>query len=52
MSSPRTEALDWNTPSIKFYESVGAEIKRDWIPCRLTEDALDAMAATALRRQS
>lgn len=39
--------LDWNTPSIEFYQSVDAEIKRDWIPCRLTEDALTAMAAKA-----
>jgi len=41
------QVLDWNTPSIDFYASVGAEIKRDWIPCRLTEDALAAMAAKA-----
>jgi len=41
------QVLDWNTPAIEFYESVNAEIKRDWIPCRLTEDALTAMAAKA-----
>jgi len=41
------QVLDWNTPSIDFYASVGAEIKRDWIPCRLTEGALTAMAAKA-----
>jgi len=41
------QVLDWNTPSIDFYASVGAEIKRDWIPCRLTDDALVAMAARA-----
>lgn len=41
------QVLDWNAPSIEFYERVGAEIKRDWIPCRLTGDALDAMAARA-----
>jgi len=41
------QVLDWNTPSIEFYERVGAEIKRDWIPCRLTNDALTAMAAKA-----
>lgn len=43
------QVLDWNTPSIEFYEAIGAEIKRDWIPCRLTGAALDAMAA---RRRS
>ena len=41
------QVLDWNTPSIDFYASVGAEIKRDWIPCRLTDEALEAMAAKA-----
>lgn len=39
------QVLDWNTPAIDFYESVGAEIKRDWIPCRLTDEALINMAA-------
>ncbi len=39
--------LDWNTPSIEFYESVDAEIRREWIPCRLTGDALAIMAAKA-----
>ena len=24
------EVLDWNTPAIKFYESKGADVKRDW----------------------
>lgn len=41
--------LDWNTPAIDFYDSVGSEIRRDWIPCRLTDDALIAMAAKAVR---
>ena len=41
------QVLDWNTPSIDFYASLDAEIKRDWIPCRLTGDALTAMADTA-----
>jgi len=39
------QVLDWNTPSIDFYESLNAEIKRDWLPCRLTGDALLALAA-------
>ncbi len=39
------QVLDWNTPSIEFYENVDAEIKRDWLPCRLTGGALTAMAA-------
>ena len=41
------QVLDWNQPSIEFYEALGAEINRNWIPCRLTGPALAAMAAAA-----
>ena len=34
------EVLDWNQPAIDFYEGLGAELNRDWIPCRLGELAL------------
>ena len=30
------EVLDWNQPAIDFYEGVGAQVLRDWYPCRLT----------------
>ena len=36
--------LDWNTPAIRFYESLGAEIKSDWRIMRVTGPALTAMA--------
>jgi GNAT superfamily N-acetyltransferase len=39
--------LDWNTPSIRFYESLGAEIKGDWRIMRVTGDALKNMAELA-----
>ena len=42
------QVLDWNTPAIEFYESVNAEIKRDWIPCRLTDRSLFDMAARSI----
>ena len=38
--------LDWNAPSIRFYESLGAERMEDWRLFRLTGDAL-AKAATS-----
>jgi len=41
------QVLDWNTPSIDFYEAIGSRINREWIPCRLTGDALAAMAMRA-----
>lgn len=32
--------LDWNQPAIDFYESIGAQRKREWQICRLTGAAL------------
>jgi len=32
--------LDWNTPSIEFYEAMGADVMPDWRICRVTGDAL------------
>lgn len=37
--------LDWNTPSIEFYKSLGALPMSDWIINRLTGDALKSLAA-------
>ncbi len=36
--------LDWNTPSIGFYESIGARPQDEWTRYRLTGDALVAHA--------
>ena len=36
--------LDWNTPAINFYKSMGAEILPDWRVCRVTGAPLEALA--------
>ncbi|WP_327189772.1 GNAT family N-acetyltransferase [Streptomyces xinghaiensis] len=36
--------LNWNTPSIDFYEALGAVPMREWTGYRLTGDALDRLA--------
>jgi len=36
--------LDWNMPAINFYKSMGAEILPDWRVCRVTGEALTALA--------
>ncbi|MDX2217597.1 MAG: GNAT family N-acetyltransferase [Burkholderiales bacterium] len=33
--------LDWNEPSIKFYESIGGEIMKEWWLVRMTADRID-----------
>jgi len=39
--------LDWNEPSIRFYESLGAEMKGDWRIMRVTGAALEKLAKLA-----
>ncbi len=36
--------LDWNAPSIAFYESLGAEAMDEWTVYRLSGDALTSLA--------
>jgi GNAT superfamily N-acetyltransferase len=38
--------LDWNEPALRFYRSLGAAGLKDWIPHRVTGDALQALAAS------
>ena len=39
--------LDWNTPSIEFYKSLGAVMLDDWTLCRVSGDALKKLAGRA-----
>jgi GNAT superfamily N-acetyltransferase len=36
--------LDWNESAIAFYQSLGAKILPDWRICRVTDEALEALA--------
>ncbi len=37
--------LDWNEPSIQFYESIGARLMKEWIINRLSGEQLSSLAA-------
>ena len=39
--------LDWNTPSIEFYKSLGADLMDEWTVCRVGGPALTALAQRA-----
>ncbi|MGL3209927.1 N-acetyltransferase family protein [Bradyrhizobium sp. BR 1433] len=39
--------LDWNAPSIAFYKSLGAELMNEWTICRVSGEALSALAEGA-----
>jgi GNAT superfamily N-acetyltransferase len=38
------QVLDWNEPAIRFYESLGANVLRDWLTVRLDGEALGKLA--------
>jgi GNAT superfamily N-acetyltransferase len=37
--------LDWNEPSIRFYEGLGATLLREWLLARITGPELERLAA-------
>ena len=37
--------LDWNANAIAFYEKMGADVLPDWRICRVTGEALTALAS-------
>jgi GNAT superfamily N-acetyltransferase len=41
------EVLDWNTPAIDFYRSMGAEFLDEWRNVRISGDALATLAEAA-----
>ena len=41
------QVLDWNTPAIEFYESLGAEVMKEWLTMRVTGEALKKLAEQA-----
>jgi GNAT superfamily N-acetyltransferase len=38
------QVLDWNEPSIRFYESLGASIAKEWLTMRVDGEALQELA--------
>lgn len=34
------QVLDWNTPAIEFYKSLGAAMLPEWVTCRLVHDQI------------
>ncbi|MCU1309571.1 MAG: acetyltransferase [Candidatus Angelobacter sp.] len=38
------QVLDWNTPALDFYKSLGAEVMKEWLTMRVENDALKRMA--------
>lgn len=43
LSRLQWSVLDWNASSIAFYESLGADVMREWLTCRMSRQAIDAL---------
>jgi GNAT superfamily N-acetyltransferase len=39
------QVLDWNTPAILFYESLGAQTMKEWLTMRVSGEALRELGA-------
>ena len=39
------QVLDWNTPSIDFYQSVGAKVMKEWLTMRVSGEELVRLAS-------
>ena len=37
------QVLDWNTPSIEFYESLGATVMKEWLTMRVSGESLQRL---------
>ncbi len=42
------QVLDWNTPAIEFYRSLGAVVMKEWLTMRVTGEALALLAKQSL----
>ena len=34
------QVLDWNTPAIEFYKSIGTQFDNEWVNCKLDQQSL------------
>ena len=39
------QVLDWNSPSIEFYESLGAKVMKEWLTMRMSGEQLQQLGA-------
>ena len=43
------QVLDWNEPSIKFYESMGGRVLREWLTVRVEGEDLERLARVEVK---
>ena len=45
------QVLDWNEPAIRFYESMGARVMREWLTARVDGEDLERLAGAEMAVQ-
>ncbi|MBI2681978.1 MAG: GNAT family N-acetyltransferase [Acidobacteriales bacterium] len=43
----RWQVLDWNTPALEFYDSLGGKVLKEWLTVRLMGEPLNALASSS-----
>jgi GNAT superfamily N-acetyltransferase len=43
------QVLDWNTSAMEFYQSLGAEVMKEWLTMRVSGEALGRLAAMSAK---
>jgi GNAT superfamily N-acetyltransferase len=43
------QVLDWNTPSIEFYRTLGAKVMKEWLTLRVSGEELVRLARAETR---
>jgi GNAT superfamily N-acetyltransferase len=41
------QVLDWNTPAVEFYQSLGARLMKEWLTMRVSGEELRVLASQA-----
>jgi len=47
----RWQVLDWNTPAVEFYKSLGVNLEPEWVNCTMTKEQLSTYVSTAKSNQ-
>jgi hypothetical protein len=43
------QVLDWNTPSLEFYQLLGAKVMKEWLTMRVSGEELVRLASAEKR---
>jgi ribosomal protein S18 acetylase RimI-like enzyme len=45
----RWQVLEWNTPAIEFYKSMGVEFDKEWITCKMSKEQMQSYLSSIIK---